>query len=95
MIFYKDPDLERIAMEIHSRVIILVLNQGIEVNPDVKGEIESAIIARNKEDNAIERGMDDDEMNLFVQETMIILEPILNKFRNKSHVIPIVKHKHR
>lgn len=89
MIFYNDPDLERIAMEIHSRVIILVLNQGIEVNPDVKGEIESAIIARNKEDNAIEQGMID--MNLFIQETMIALEPILNKFR----VIPVVKHKHR
>lgn len=88
MIFYKDPDLERIAMEIHSRVIILVLNQGIEVNPDVKGEIESAIIARNKEDNAIERGMDD--MNLFIQETMIALEPILKRLR------PIViKNKHR
>jgi hypothetical protein len=92
MIFYNDPDfdpdLKRIAIEIYSRVIILVLNQGIEVDPDVKREIESAIIERNKEDNAIEHGMVD--MNLFIQETMIILEPILNKLR-----VPVVKHKHR
>ena len=81
MIFYKEHELESIAQHIYNRVIMLVLRQGIEVDPDVKGEIKSAIIAHNK-DQVIEHGIEsEEEMKQFVEETMILLEPILKPLR--------------
>jgi hypothetical protein len=79
--FYKEHELESIAQHIYNRVIMLVLRQGIEVDPDVKGEIQSAIIKQNK-DQAIEHGMEtEEEMKQFIEETMILLEPFLKPLR--------------
>lgn len=90
MIFYKEHELESIAQSIYNRVIMFVLRQGIEVDPDVKEEIKNAIIKQNK-DQAIEHGMEsEEEMKQFIKETMILLEPLLKPLR------PIViQNKHR
>lgn len=85
MIFYKEHELESIAQHIYNRVIMLVLRQGIEVDPDVKGEIERAIIAHNKKEKMIEQiaVMDNykEDMTQFVEEIINVLEPILKPLR--------------
>lgn len=89
--FYKEHELESIAQHIYNRVIMLVLRQGIEVDPDVKGEIERAIIAHKKEKIEQIAVMDNykEEMKQFVEEIINVLEPILKPLR------PIVIEKQR
>ena len=93
MMFYKDNELESVAQHIYNYVIMLVLHQGIEVDPDVKGEIERAIVAHNKKEKMIEQiaVMDNykEDMKQFVEEIINVLEPILKPLR------PIVIEKQR
>jgi len=90
--FYKDHELESIAQYIYNHIIMLILCQGIEVDPDVKGEIKNTIIKYNKE--TIEKiaiiENYQEEMNQFIEETMILLEPFLKPLRPI-----IIQHKHR
>ncbi len=83
--FYKDNELESVAQHIYNHVIMLVLRQGIEVDPDVKGEIECAIVAHNKKEKMIEKIaiIEDyeEEMKQFVEEIINVLEPILKPLR--------------
>jgi hypothetical protein len=91
--FYKDNELESVAQHIYNRVIMLVLHQGIEVDPDIKGEIERAIVAHNKKEKMIEQiaVMDNykEDMKQFVEEIINVLEPILKPLR------PMIQSKHR
>jgi hypothetical protein len=91
--FYKEHELESIAQYIYNHIIMLVLCQGIEVDPDVKAEIKNAIIAHNKKEMMIEQIAIIDnykeEMNQFIEEIIILLEPFLKPLR------PIVTERQR
>jgi len=81
--FYKEHELESIAQYICNHIIMLVLCQGIEVDPDVKAEIKNTIMKHNKE--TIEKiaiiENYQEEMNQFIEEIIILLEPFLKPLR--------------